>query len=200
MPKPVVLIGGAPGAGKTTLGSALAVRLGVNSLTIDDLVTAAVAITTPETHPGLHALRRLPYIEYFTDSSVEQLISDATLRHEAVFPMVKNVIHKYVTQGSGIVIDGWHLRPEWVAKLVLKNVHSYWLVVDEHVLETRERNNYDFFTGVHREKLLENFLARSFWYNTLIKEQATSLEMNVLYQTGNVSVDELCQHIIDDFG
>ncbi|MCA9946780.1 MAG: zeta toxin family protein, partial [Anaerolineales bacterium] len=63
----VILIGGAPGAGKTTLGSALAVKLGVNSLTIDDLVTAVIAVTTPETHPGIHALRKGPHTEYFTN-------------------------------------------------------------------------------------------------------------------------------------
>ena len=42
----VILIGGPPGAGKTTLGRAVAARLGVVSLTIDDLFLAAKAITT----------------------------------------------------------------------------------------------------------------------------------------------------------
>ncbi len=59
----VFLIGGAPGAGKTTLGSALAARLGITSLSIDDLKTAALAITTPETHPKLHVMRKEPALK-----------------------------------------------------------------------------------------------------------------------------------------
>ena len=98
----VILIGGTPGAGKTTLGSALAVKLGVTSLTVDDLVTTAIAVTTPETHPGLHAMRKGTHTEYYTNSSVEQLIADATARHEATWPMVRQLIRKYVALGSGI--------------------------------------------------------------------------------------------------
>lgn len=51
----VYLIGGPPGAGKSTLGLALGARLGVASISVDDLVIAAHAITIYETHPGLHA-------------------------------------------------------------------------------------------------------------------------------------------------
>lgn len=102
----VFLIGGAPGAGKTTLGSALAARLGFTSLSIDDLLTAAQAVTTPESHPRLHFMRNKPYLEYFTNSSVEQLKADATLQHEAAWPLVKRVIRKHARGGSAIVIDG----------------------------------------------------------------------------------------------
>ncbi|MEO1165224.1 MAG: hypothetical protein AAFV98_15670 [Chloroflexota bacterium] len=130
MKKRVILIGGAPGAGKTTLGSALAVKLGVNSLTIDDLVTASVAITTPETHQGLHVMRKTHHTDYYTNSSLEQLKADATLRHEATFPMVERLIRKYVKRDAGIVIDGWHIRPQWVAELALDSVVSCWLVVE----------------------------------------------------------------------
>lgn len=194
----VILIGGAPGAGKTTLGSALAVKLGVTSLTIDDLVTAVVAVTTPETHPGIHALRKGPHTEYFTNSSVEQLIADATLRHEATWPMVQQVIRKYVSLGRGIVIDGWHMRPEWVAQLPMENVWAGWLVIDTAVLEARERKNDDFLEGsTDPERMFANFMGRSLWYNNLIKEEASALKMKILHQDGNKSVGALCKIVLD---
>ncbi|HSG44256.1 MAG TPA: hypothetical protein VLA72_13995 [Anaerolineales bacterium] len=193
----VFLIGGAPGAGKTTLGTALAIKLGITSLTIDDLVTAVIAITSPETHPGIHVMRKVPYPEYYTNSSVDQLKADATLRHEAVWPMVEQVIRKYAGRKS-IVIDGWHLRPAWVAQLKLENVWSSWLVASNTLLEERERKNMDFFqSSQNPEKMFENFLARSLWYNDLIKSQATELQMQILYQSGEYSVDELCQKILE---
>ena len=197
----VILIGGAPGAGKTTLGSALAVKLGVTSLTIDDLVTAAIAVTTPETHPGLYALRKGSHTEYYTNSSVDQLIADATLRHEATWPMVKHLIRKYVILRRGIIIDGWHMRPEWVAELQMENVWAGWLVIDPHVLEARESKNDDFLEGsVDPERMFNNFLARSLWYNSLIEEQAKALQMNVLYQDGTKSVEELCHLVLANLG
>ncbi|MCB9007846.1 MAG: zeta toxin family protein [Ardenticatenaceae bacterium] len=193
----VILIGGAPGAGKTTLGSALAVKLGVNSLTIDDLVTAVIAVTTPETHPGIHALRKGPHTEYFTNSTVDELIADATLRHEATWPMVARLIQKYTYLKRGIVIDGWHIRPEWVAQLQLPNVWAGWLVIDPTVLEARERKNDEFLEGsADPERMFANFMGRSLWYNNLMKAQADALQINVLYQDGTKSVDDLCQLVL----
>ena len=195
----VYLIGGTPGAGKTTLGSALANRLGVTSLTIDDLVTAAIAVTTAETHPGLHALRRGTHTEYYTNSTVEQLIADATARHEGTWPMVRQVIRKYVNLRKGIVIDGWHLRPSWVDQLALENVWSGWLVIDPEILEKRERHNESWLKGSSDpEKMFQNFMGRSLWYNNLIKEEASALQMNILPQDGNQPVEALIEMVLGD--
>ena len=197
----VFLIGGAPGAGKTTLGSALATRVGITSLSIDDLITAAQAVTTPETHPGLHVMRKVPYLHYFTNSSVDQLKADTMLQHEAAWPLVKQVIRKHATRGSAIVIDGWHLRPGRVAQLKLKNVWSGWIVASASVLEERERKNVEWLQdSPDPERMLKNFLARSLWYNDLIKEQATELQMNILPQAGENSVDDLCNMVLEKSG
>ena len=195
----VILIGGAPGAGKTTLGTALAAKLGVTSLTVDDLVTAVIAVTTRESHPGLHALRKGPHYEYYTNSSVDELIADATARHEATWPMVSQLIKKYTYQGKSIVIDGWHFRPTWVEQLAQKNVWAGWLVIDPAILEARERLQSDGFLkgSADPEKMFQNFMARSRWYNQLIKEQATKLNMNILHQDGTKSAEELCKVVLE---
>lgn len=196
----VFLIGGAPGAGKTTLGFALAARLGITALTIDDLKTAAMAITTPETHPGLHVMSKVPSIDYFTNSSVEQLKADATMQHKAVWPMVKQVVREHALRGSPIVIDGWHMRPNWVAKLKLANVWSGWIVTSAAVLEERERKLAWYQESADPERMLANFLARSSWYNDLIKVQAIQNHMIVLSQSGDISVGQLCDLILEDIG
>jgi 2-phosphoglycerate kinase len=194
----VFLIGGAPGVGKTTLGRALAAKLGSASVSIDDLMTVAQAVTTPETHPGLHIMNKMPHVEYFTNSSVDQLKADANVQHEATWPFVKGLILKHATWApSPIVIDGWHLRPSKVAELNLPNIWSGWIVISPSVLEERERKNLQWFEGSSSpERMLENFQARSLWYNDLIKEQASALQMNILPQTGDASVDDLCNLIL----
>lgn len=195
----VFLIGGAPGVGKTTLGCALAAKLRIASVTIDDLLTVAQTVTTPETHPGLHVMRKVPHLEYFTNSSVDQLKADANVLHEASWPLVRSVILKHAEWApSPIVIDGWHLRPGMVAELNLHNVWSGWIVITPSVLVQREKNNIKWLQGSSNpERMLENFLARSLWYNDLIKEQASKLQMNILPQAGDASVDDLCEMILE---
>lgn len=193
----VVLIGGAPGAGKTTLGTALATRLGITSLTIDDLQSGALAITTPETHPKLHVMRKVPSLEYFTNQSLNQLKLDATQQHEAVWPMIQRVVHKHANWGAPIVIEGWYLRPNWVAQLNLKNVWSCWIVTSAAVLEEREKAVTWYQGSTDPNKMRENFLSRSLWYNNLIKDQATAQNMTILFQSGQRSVDDLCERVLE---
>jgi 2-phosphoglycerate kinase len=195
----VFLIGGAPGVGKTTLGCRLAAKLGIASVTIDDLMTVAQTVTTPETHPGLHVMRKVPHLEYFTNSSVEQLKADADVQHEATWPFVKSLILKRATwAASSIVIDGWHLRPSNVAELNLPNVWAGWVVISPTVLVEREKRNLEWLQGSSSpEQMLDNFLARSLWFNELIREEASKHEMNILYQSGDASVDDFCNMILN---
>ena len=44
--------------------------------------------------------------------------------------------------------------------------------------------------------MFTNFMGRSLWYNSLIEEQAKALQMNILYQDGTKSVEELCQLVL----
>ena len=194
----VFLIGGAPGVGKTTLSGVLAAKFRIASVSIDDLMTVAQTVTTPETNPGLHIMKNVPYLDYFTNSSLDQLKADANLQHEATWPFVKNLILKHTTWApSPLVIDGWHLRPSRVAELDLDNILSAWIVISPEALVEREKKNLNWLQGSSSpERMLENFLARSLWYNNLIKEQASALQMKILPQTGNVSVDDLCKMIL----
>ncbi len=197
----VYLIGGAPGAGKSTLGLALGTRLGIASLSVDDLVVEAQGITTPETPPGLHVMRRAPFHEYVTDSSVEQLKSDATAQHEAAWPLVERVVRLHARWGSAsaIVIDGWFMRPSMVAQLELDNVWSGWIVPSDRILEERESRNEESRSS-NPKLMLEKFLARSLWFNDLVRREAAEFQMDILPQPGETSVDELCQMVLDSSG
>lgn len=194
----VYLIGGAPGVGKSTLGVALAARLGIPSVTVDDLVTVAHTVTTPESHPGLHVMRRVPHLDYFTHSALDQLQSDTEEQHRAVWPLVLELVRKR-TQWAPlpIVIDGWHIRPRSVAAMGLEHVWAGWVVASPSVIEARERQNASWTRGSSNpDHMLANFVARSQWFNELVRTEATELGMNVLYQDGTATVDDLCAAVL----
>jgi 2-phosphoglycerate kinase len=195
----VILIGGAPGAGKTTLGRNLAIRLGRRSLTIDDLMIAARVVTTPQSHPGLHMLKGKSGGDYFTNTDPPRLIADAQRQHEEAWPIVDKVIRNHAAEwGSPVVIDGWAMRPAWVAAMDLDNVASFWLVVDHDVLEQREAANTDFLnTSTDPARMLRNFLARSFWYNDLIHQDASTHGLSVIRQDGTRLVETLCTEVLN---
>ena len=190
----VVLIGGTSGAGKTTLGRALAAKLGIASLTVDDLQIAARAVTTPESHPGLHVMNIPTAHEYFTSSTVDELTADATAQHEAMRPAIERVVRVRANSGPSIVIDGWYMRPRWMGEMDFENVVSFWIVADPAVLEARERvlGKEWMAQSSDPERMFQNFLGRSLWYNDLIRRQAEELGHTVLHQDGSVSVEEMC--------
>lgn len=194
----VFLIGGAPGAGKTTLCCALAARIGASSVTIDDLMTVAKTATTPETHPGLYLYRNMSHLEYFTNCSIERLKSDAESQHEAVWPFVKNLIVKHFNwTTTSIVIDGWHLRPHMIAELDDGRINPNWIFISPRALEKRERENAEFLRGSSDpEKMFQNFMARSLWFNDLFKKEAEEFGMTVIHQEGQTVVDVLCDAVL----
>ena len=196
MDKPlVILIGGPPGAGKSTLGRTVASRLGRVSLSGDDLVAAATAITTSETHPALHKIRSVGHVPYFTAGPGEKLIADAAELEDLFWPAVARVVHKHITLQDPMVLDWWLLSPARVAGLDAP-VASFWIHIDADVLLARERANTDFLGGSDQpEKMLANFMARSLWRNELILREARHHGLAVLEQDGSVSVDEMVEQI-----
>jgi hypothetical protein len=92
------------------------------------------------------------------------------------------------------VIDGWQMWPEWVADLPIEGVASFWLSVDPVVLEERE---HTLIKGMGRsvdpERMLQNFLGRSYWHNDLIHRQAERQNFPILHQDGGASVESFCE-------
>ena len=188
----VILIGGAPTSGKTSLARKLAGKLEYCCLSTDDAVQAVRAVTTPETHPGFHVMAGQDYREYYINHSLGNLISDAQHQHQTTWPAIEELIRVHAMWSAPAIIEGWGLQPEQVAELNLPRVQSLWLVVDETALECRIRKAKDFLQGASDvEKLIQQFLGRTIWFNRHIRQAAIELGMPILELPAGVTLDEV---------
>lgn len=193
----MLLIGGPPGAGKTTLCRALGAALGFLSTTVDDLVSTARLFADPEAQPDLHRMHGISAVEYFTDAPPERLIDDAVALQDAMWPALERVINRHVTEKDPIVMDWWLFHPDLVAPVESGAVRSVWLHIDPDELDRRERAVTWFRDGARDpEGMHANFMHRSLWRNRLVLERATALGMPVLHQAGARSVDDLTDEVI----
>lgn len=167
-------------------------------MTVDDLLVTAVALTTEESHPEFHQVSRVGHLRYFTDGPKEKLISDALAQEAAMWPVVERVISSHISKDSPVVIDWWLLRPRTVAALDKGQVASVWLHIDPEVLWERERENIDWMEGsADEDQMLANFMHRSLWRNELVTAEAERLDMLVLHITGQETVDQLANSVLE---
>lgn len=193
----VLLVGGAPGAGKTTLAEAVAGELGWRWLPGDALVTAMRGVAGADTHPDLHLSGPGGHVEYFTDGPADKLVADAIALQSAAWGGFRNVIRFHARYGPAVVIDSWTFAPGFVAELDLANVTGVWIVIDPDVLEEREAPPPGYVDpSPDPEQRRANFLHRSLWCNDFVEREATRLGLPVLRQDGTTAVDTHVAEIV----
>jgi 2-phosphoglycerate kinase len=194
----VVLIGGPGGAGKTTLGRALARRLEYSSATGDDLARVGRLLSRPEDHPALHQGPQ-GHLAYFTNTSPEDLIDDAVELQNTMWPVFERIIRLHARNEFTVVYDWWLFSPRLVDSLGEDRVGSAWIHIDPDVLREREKMlSRGFIDGSDDpERMLANFMERSLWRNDMVATEARELGLPVLHQDGSKSPDDLVDELME---
>lgn len=104
----LVLIGGAPGTGKSTFGMRIALDLGILKCISTDTVRAVMRSFIPrEISPALHRSSYAPAHEHGTDDPVESWRETCTVLEASVEVVVEDAIER----GVGLVLEGVSLFP-----------------------------------------------------------------------------------------
>jgi 2-phosphoglycerate kinase len=180
----VIVIGGAPFSGKTTLAKRLAAQRGCALVAIDDLGTAVRAVTTPQSHPALHPMAGWEYRAYYVAHPPSTLIEHSRREHQALWPAIVAVIHAHLGWAGPVILEGWQLDPERVRAITHPQLRTCWLLADDAVLEARLRADTAFYQGcTDVERFIRHYLARSRWGNDRVR-RAAAHEADVVLHVG----------------
>jgi len=165
----VIIIGGSPMSGKTTLAIKLAARYEYNCISTDDIGEIL------QTMADINPIKDLDYREYYIKKSIEDLCLDAWEYHQKIWPAVKRLVKIHSEWGTPIIIEGWALYPSLVNEFKSQNVKNIWLICDQNVLDYRLNANREFYQGASNEDVVkEKFLQRSIWHNKKLFDDLTT--------------------------
>jgi|TARA_B100001971_G_scaffold79513_1_gene73221 2-phosphoglycerate kinase len=188
----VILIGGAPFSGKSTVARLIACELGYGCSSADAIGQALRATTTPESHPELHPMRGEDHREYCDNRPLDAMMMDAHRSHEAMWPAIEAIIGAHATWSHPIVIEGWALWPDRVAAIELPVIASLWLIGDDQVLEARIRANTDHHAGASDEEaMMRAYVSRNAAYNARLAEAVARLGLPAIRVDGETSPQDL---------
>jgi len=107
----VLLIGGASGTGKSTVANELARRFGVPVTPIDDIVTALMALSTPDQQPILH--------RFWTEAGAFDWPAERIVAHHidvihVLAPGIRAVIDDHLEFAAPVILEGDYLSPDLI--------------------------------------------------------------------------------------
>lgn len=197
----VLLIGGAPLSGKTTVAQTIGRLLGLPVVSTDLLGEAARAVTEAATCEDLHACCAGDHRQYYTSHSPEQLLEHALRAHNALWPAIEAVIHRRLDWEGRAIIEGWALLPERVARLNSPHIRCVWVIVPGNILESRLMDQPGFAQGASDPNLVcERFVARSLRMNQWLHERLTIWHLPRVELTGSESLEEVSCLCLDALG
>lgn len=179
--------------GKTTIARIIASRLQYGNISTDDVGAAITAVTEPASHPAFHYMGDRDYLEYYIASNKDELIRDINNQHDALWPSLLSLFRIHSTWGTAAIIEGWALRPSYVAQLSA-DISGVFLLSDDALIENRTRAS-DFSKGASdEEKMIQRYLERSLWFNAQLRDQVARLGLKAI----SISLDMQPEEISDE--
>jgi 2-phosphoglycerate kinase len=178
MNKKVIIIGGSPMIGKTTLAIEIASKYKYSCISTDDIGESLRAVINDKL---FNPMLNTDYKDYYQNKTIDELINDCKIQHEKYHPSILAVINAHLNWGHPIVIEGWNLYPEIIKSIKSEKICSIWLIASEELLKERLNNNKNFYKDAKNPELLKtNYLNRSLWHNKIIEEQAIQNDMRII--------------------
>ena len=124
------------------------------------------------------------YRAYYVAHLPSTLIEHSRREHQALWPAIAAVIHAHLQWAGPVILEGWQLDPERVRGVTHPQLRACWLLVDDTVLEARQRADTAFYQGcTDVEQFIRHYIARSSWVNDRLR-RAAAHEADLVLQVG----------------
>ncbi|HLP44075.1 MAG TPA: AAA family ATPase [Candidatus Nanoarchaeia archaeon] len=114
--KRVILIGGAPTTGKSTIAKLLSKKLGVPCISTDDVREQMREKTDSEKNPALFKAVQYSAEEFLNKFSPQEIVDIEREEGEVVWTEIKKIVDRSEEGGESIVVEGVAVLPHLVAR------------------------------------------------------------------------------------
>lgn len=116
MGKQIILIGGMPTAGKSTIALTLSKHLGLPWISTDQIGTVMRAVASRASHHDLFTWHDRDDFQYLDEQTASEIADGEFAKGEAVWPGVRKLIDEDHTWADGFIIEGDDVLPHLVAR------------------------------------------------------------------------------------
>ncbi|MEA3414108.1 MAG: hypothetical protein U9Q99_01100 [Nanoarchaeota archaeon] len=169
--KKIILIGGSPATGKTTLAKKLSQRYNCPWISSDFIRSWMKTFISKKDFPNLFNFTNITAEKYYQKHSINETIKFEELRDKEVFKGIKTFIEKN-EDWDLFIIEGISIHPKFISRLKSKNYKIYPI----------------FFIDKNKERIKKILYTRGLWgkahtYKDWVKdiEQKYLIKTNIKY-------------------
>jgi 2-phosphoglycerate kinase len=140
----IILIGGAPATGKSTMAGLIAKRLGIQWISTDQIREMMRVTARREDMPKLFSPEGYTAEKFLTEFSAEEIVRMEMGQGEAVWVVIKQIIEDDYTWKGSFVVEGISILPYLIKKDFGddKNIKAVFLINEDaeevrHIVFTR---------------------------------------------------------------
>jgi 2-phosphoglycerate kinase len=199
----VYWIGGASGAGKSTMATRLAGRYGLDVYATDDVMGDHARRSTPAQTPYLRQFAAMDMDERWVNRSPQIMLDTFHWYHGEAFELIVEDLRAWPA-GHGVVAEGFRLLPELVAPLLGDRRQAVWLLPTPEFRRAAFESRGGLWQIAGRtsdpERALSNLLERDRMFTERLAATTAGLRLPVVHVDPTMTEDDLAAQVADRFG
>jgi 2-phosphoglycerate kinase len=195
--KEIILIGGSPCSGKSSVAEYLVNKEGYQHIRIDDYMGEHINESNSDEHPVMYKWKTTPWHELFS-ISVETQFNEEIEFYEEEWPLSKRDVLRNINE-SKVVIEGCGLLPSKVHELFSECAIIY--MVSEESFQVEKYKQRDWAFELLRDAkdvnlAFDNWMQRDIKYAKYIKQEAERYGYPVITVDGSKTIEDNAKFIL----
>jgi len=199
----VYWIGGASGAGKSTIARRMAARHGLRIYATDDVMSDHADRSASRDSPFLSDFKAMDMDERWVNRSPETMLETFHwFRGEGFGLIVEDLLR--LPEAPGVIVEGFRLLPHLVKPLLAASGHAVWLLPTPEFRRAAFESRGSLWDIARKtsdpETALHNLLARDRMFTVRLHEETKRLGLPAIEVGATMTEDHLAERVTEVFG